>query len=65
MMAKQIGEITARRAALLLEVHERTARRWCRVGRFVTARHDHVVNRYYVTKLEVLRVKKFGWPEVE
>lgn len=65
MMAKQPGEVTARRASQLLCVHERTARRWCRVQRFTTARHDRIVNRYYVQKAEVLTVRANGWPKTE
>lgn len=63
MMAKQVGEITARHAAKMLKVHERTARRWCKTQRFTTARHDRIVNRYYVKKAEVIHVRANGWPE--
>ena len=65
MVPKRVGEITARRAAHILDVHERTARRWCKSNKFETARHDIIVNRYYVTKLEVMRVKERGWPLTE
>jgi predicted site-specific integrase-resolvase len=62
MVPKKPGEISARRAARVLEVHERTVRRWCRDHRLETGRRDGLTNRYYVQEEEVRRLKnRGGW----
>ena len=58
-MAARDGEVSARRAARLLEVHERTVRAWCRAGRFRknTTRVD-AAGRYWILRSEVEAVMR-------
>lgn len=57
---KRPGEVSARGAAKVLKVHERTVRRWCKSGRLATARHDGLTNRYFVAETEVIELRACG-----
>ena len=67
-MAPRRGEISARRAAAILECDARTVRRWVKLvverrpAPIATGRID-VVGRYWVLRSEIARFR--GWPERE
>ena len=50
------GELSARRAAAVIGVSEKTLRRWCEAGK-VQHRHDRMTNRYYVFIADVERLR--------
>ena len=61
MMAKAADRVSPRWASKVLEIHERTARDWCRKGKFSTAKWNPATRRYTIDKSEVDRVAAYGF----
>jgi len=45
----------------VIGIHERTARDWCRKGKFETAKKNPATQRYTIDKAEVQKVATYGF----